>query len=57
MSLFNKRSQEDVPPAPRPAAPPSNPIETKKEAIPLSSMPFKTPEPDSTRGQASMAKP
>ena len=56
MSLFNKRSQEDVPPAPRPAAPPSNPIETKKEAIPLSSMPFKTPEPDSTRGQASIGK-
>src|SRR4029077_7909183 len=63
MSLFNKRSQEeDPPPAPRPAAPPpnrpasapSNPIETKKEAPPLSSMPFKTPEPDSSRGQASI---
>ena len=65
MSLFNKRSQEEVPPpAPRPAAPPpnrpasppSNPIETKKEAPPLSSMPFKTPEPDSSRGQASIGK-
>src|SRR6266404_3639073 len=60
MSLFNKRSQEEVPPAPRPpnrpASPPSNPIETKKEAPPLSSMPFKTPEPDSSRGQASIGK-
>jgi len=57
MSIFNKR-QEDVPPAPRPAAaPPSNPIEVKKEATPLSSTPFKTPEPpDSTRGQASIGK-
>jgi cytoskeletal protein CcmA (bactofilin family) len=57
MSIFNKRSQEEVPPAPRPAAdPPSNPIEPKKEATPLSSMPFKAPEPDSTRGQASIGK-
>src|SRR5215467_7799376 len=66
MSIFSKRSQEEVPPAPRPAAaqppnrpavpPPSNPIETKKEAPPLSSMPFKTPEPDSSRGQASIGK-
>ena len=57
MSIFNKR-QEEVPPAPRPAAtPPSNPIEVKKEATPLSSTPFKTPEPpDSTRGQASIGK-
>ena len=56
MSLFNKRTQEEVPPAPRPAAPPSNPIESKKEAPPLSTMPFKTPEPESTRGQASIGK-
>jgi cytoskeletal protein CcmA (bactofilin family) len=55
MSIFNKR-QEEVPPAPRPAAPPSNPIEPKKEAPPLSTMPFKTPEPESTRGQASIGK-
>jgi len=58
MSIFNKR-QEEAPPAPRPAAAlPSNPIEPKKEAIPLSSTPFKTPEqpPDSTRGQASIGK-
>jgi cytoskeletal protein CcmA (bactofilin family) len=64
MSIFNKRSQEEIPPAPRPAvqpanrpaAPPSNPIEAKKEAPPLSTMPFKTPEPESTRGQASIGK-
>src|SRR5579862_8020527 len=58
MSIFNKR-QEEVPPAPRPPAaiPPSNPIEVKKEATPLSSTPFKAPEPpDSTRGQASIGK-
>jgi cytoskeletal protein CcmA (bactofilin family) len=58
MSIFNKR-QEEAPPAPRPAAaPPSSPIEPKKEATPLSSTPFKTPEPppDSTRGQASIGK-
>ena len=59
MSIFNKR-QEEAPPAPRPAAvtPPPNPIEPKKEATPLSSTPFKTPEqpPDSTRGQASIGK-
>ena len=56
MSLFNKRIQEETPPAPRPAAPPSNPIEPKKEATPLSSMPFKAPEPDASRGQASIGK-
>ncbi len=58
MSIFNKqRSSEDTPPAPKPAALPSNPIETKKEATPLSSMPFKTtPEPDSARGSASIGK-
>jgi cytoskeletal protein CcmA (bactofilin family) len=56
MSLFNKRTQEENPSAPRPAAMPSNPIEPNKEATPLSSMPFKTPEPDSTRGSASIGK-
>ena len=64
MSIFNKRSQDEIPPAPRPAAqpanrpaaPPPNPIEAKKEAPPLSTMPFKTPEPESTRGQASIGK-
>src|SRR5260370_19503812 len=40
----------------RPSAPPPNPIEAKKEAPPLSTMPFKTPEPESTRGQASIGK-
>src|SRR6266487_6772655 len=59
MSIFKKRSQEKAPtPVPRPAAaPPSNPIESmKKEATTLSSIPFKTPEPNSTRGQASIGK-
>jgi len=64
MSIFNKRSQDEITPAPRPAAqpanrpaaPPPNPIEAKKEAPPLSTMPFKTPEPESTRGQASIGK-
>src|SRR5229473_2923951 len=59
MSIFNKRSQEEArTPGPRPAAaPPSNPIEPmKKEATTLSSIPFKTPEPNSTRGQASIGK-
>lgn len=57
MSIFNKRNQEEVPPALRPtAAPPSNFIEPKKEATPVSSMPFKTPEPDGTCGRASIGK-
>src|SRR5258708_4879700 len=59
MSIFNKRSQEEAPtPGPRPAAaPPSNPKEPmKKETTTLSSIPFKTPEPNSTRGQASIGK-
>jgi len=59
MSIFNKR-QEEAPPAPRPAAaPPSNFIEPKKEATPLSSTPFKTPEqpPDSTRVKPASGKP
>jgi cytoskeletal protein CcmA (bactofilin family) len=54
MSIFNKRSQEDVPPT---AAPPSNLVEpAKTEATPLSSMAFKTPEPDGTRLQAIIGK-
>ena len=59
MSIFNKLSQEEAPTqGPRPAtAPPSNPIEpAKKEATPLSNMPFKTPEPNGTRGQDSIGK-
>jgi cytoskeletal protein CcmA (bactofilin family) len=59
MSIFNKRSQEEAPtPGPRPvAAPPSNLVEPgEKEATPLSTMPFKTPEPDGTRLQASIGK-
>jgi len=59
MSIFNKRSQEKAPsPEPRQAAaPPSNPTEpAKKEATSLSTMPFKAPEPDGTRAQASIGK-
>src|SRR5437773_2248521 len=59
MSILKKGSQEEAPPpGPRPAAaPPSSPIEPmKKEATTLSSIPFKTPEPNSTCGQASIGK-
>ena len=58
MSIFNKRSQEAAPTlGPRPATAPPNPVElAKKEATPLSSMPFKTPEPNGTRGRASIGK-
>ena len=59
MSIFNKRSQQDAPtPGQRPtAAPPSNPIEpAKEEATLLANMPFKTPEPNGTRGQDSIGK-
>ena len=53
MSIFNKRSQEEAPPA----APPSNLVEpAKMEATRLSSIPVKTPEPDGTRLQASIGK-
>src|SRR6266480_4141509 len=53
MSIFNKRSQEEAPPA----APPSNLVEpAKMEATRLSSIPVKTPEPDGTRLQASIRK-
>ncbi len=59
MSIFNKPSRVEAPtPLPRgAAAPPSNPTASaKKEATPLSTIPFKTPEPDITRGQASIGK-
>jgi len=59
MSIFSNRSQEKVPaPEPRPgAALPSNPIDSaKKEAKPLSSVPFGAPEPDITRGQSRIGK-
>jgi cytoskeletal protein CcmA (bactofilin family) len=55
MSMWNKR--ED-PPAPRPAsAPPAsvNVPEIKKEPAPVSSTPFRTPEPDS-RNAATIGK-
>jgi cytoskeletal protein CcmA (bactofilin family) len=59
MSIFDKRSQEKAPtPGPRQAeAPPSNPTEpAKKEATPLSTMPFKAPVPDGACAQASIGK-
>jgi cytoskeletal protein CcmA (bactofilin family) len=57
LSIFNKRSQEEAPTPGPPVARPSNPIESaKKEVTPLSSVSFKTPEPDSTRGQDCIGK-
>jgi cytoskeletal protein CcmA (bactofilin family) len=57
MNLFNKRSQEEAPtPGPRGEAPPNPTASAKKEATPLSTIPFKAPEPDTTRGQASIGK-
>jgi cytoskeletal protein CcmA (bactofilin family) len=54
MSIFNKPSQEEAPPA---TAPPSNLVEPlKTEATLGSGMSFKTPEPDGTRLQASIGK-
>jgi cytoskeletal protein CcmA (bactofilin family) len=50
MSIFNKRSQEEAPPA---AAPPSNLVEpAKTEETPSSGVALKTPEPDGARLQA-----
>jgi cytoskeletal protein CcmA (bactofilin family) len=50
MSIFNKRSQEEAPPA---AAPPSNLVEpAKTETTPSSGIALKTPESDGTRLQA-----
>ena len=66
MSMWNKR-QEDPPPTPRPAVPapsPSqnlnqkpSPSEIRKEPTPtMSSMPFKSPEPESARNSATIGK-
>ena len=55
MSMWNKR--ED-PPAPRPASVPPAPVaapEIKKEPTPVSSTPYRTPEPDS-RNAATVGK-
>jgi cytoskeletal protein CcmA (bactofilin family) len=56
MSMWNKR-EEPTPPAPRPAtAPPIPSPEVKKEPTPMSSTPFKSPEPDSIRNSATIGK-
>src|SRR5260221_10699827 len=54
--MWNKRPQEETPPAPKPVAAVPSPVEPKKEATPLSSIPMRTPEPESTRGSASIGK-
>jgi len=55
MSMWNKKEE---PPAPRPATAPPAPVATpeiKKEPIPVSSTPFRTPESDS-RNSATIGK-
>jgi cytoskeletal protein CcmA (bactofilin family) len=55
MSMWNKKEE---PPAPRPASAPPAPVATpeiKKEPIPVSSTPFRTPESDS-RNAATIGK-
>ncbi len=55
MSMWNKKEE---PPAPRPASVPPAPIaapEIKKEPTPVSSTPFRSPEPDS-RNAATVGK-
>ncbi len=57
MSMWNKRPDEPTPAAARPAAiPMPNPPEMKKEATPMSTMPFKSPETDPHRGSATIGK-
>lgn len=56
MSMWNKRPQDEAPPAPKPVAATPTPVEPKKEATPLSSIPMRTPEPEATRGSASIGK-
>ena len=56
MSMWNKRPQDETPPAVKPVAAVPTPVEPKKEATPLSSIPMRTPEPESTRGSASIGK-
>jgi cytoskeletal protein CcmA (bactofilin family) len=57
VSMWNKRPQDDTPPAPRPAAASPSTLEPKKEATtPVSSIPMRIPEPESTRGSASIGK-
>ena len=56
MSMWNKRPQDEPVPAPKPVAAAPTPVEPKKEATPLSSIPMRTPEPEATRGSASIGK-
>ena len=56
MSMWNKRPQDEPVPAPKPVAAAPTPVEPKKEATPLSSIPMRTPEPQETRGSASIGK-
>src|ERR1019366_8403061 len=57
VSIWNKR--ED-PPAPRPVSPPPAPApvvtEVKKEPTPVSSTPYRMPEPESRGGAANVGK-
>ena len=59
MTIFNTRSQEEAPtPSPRGGAGPlfSPTVSPKKEATPLSTIPFKTPELEKASGQATIGK-
>ena len=61
MSVWNKQRREDEPSGPFSAnslrpAPPAPPVETKKEATTLSSMPAGRTDPDMSRGSASIGK-
>jgi cytoskeletal protein CcmA (bactofilin family) len=60
MSMFNKRQNEEPTPPQRPVTPAASPQmdvkDVKKENLPVSSMPFKTPESDVKSGQASIGK-
>ncbi len=54
--MWNKRQEEPSQPPARPTPPAAqNPVETRKEIIPVATNPFKVPEPD-TRGSASIGK-
>jgi cytoskeletal protein CcmA (bactofilin family) len=54
--MWNKRQEEPLQPVPRQTPPPAqNPVEVRKETIPVATNPFKVPEPDA-RGSASIGK-
>jgi cytoskeletal protein CcmA (bactofilin family) len=61
VSVWNKQRREEDPSGPYSAnslrpAPPAPPVETKKEATTLSSMPAGRTDPDMSRGSASIGK-